>query len=385
MGNDYGFGLDNILLVMPASNQNFWLQKILHWHMGCRRVFQDIRFHVTGDVRRSMGISIDKLYDQTLEQAGYAGSSFAAGARDVLIGHVEKLVREHGLGETFDLAKSVAAEKYDCDFDAVASDTSTPVHRCMRESGAAAMSAIVSGAANSLEYLELVRTGKISGKDAAMKIIGETVASAADSALKAAGDTGRQIIIERYGTEENAIKALAEQGFQALLEKLPVGQGGKQIISDVMQLMDLSAGKLNLDPILQNGPNLIIQSFPAVQSLANVAGSGALDLVKAQFPNLARNLPKHPAVIAAAIVAVVGGAIAIKNGIERPYQDLLRNTNTLRESVAELDRVSRSFAKGQRLFGKYLEAESEMENGFQNQMTAVDKAGANALDAILKI
>ena len=370
---------------MLAANKKLWVQEVLHWHMGPRRIFQDIRFHVAGDVRNSMGISIDKLYDQTLEQAGYAGSGFVAGARDVLIGHVEKLAREHRLGETFDLAKSVVAERYDCGFDAPASSTSTPVNRCMRESGAAAMSAIVSGAANSLEYLELVRTGKMSGKDAAIKIIGETVASAADSALKAAGDTGRQIIIERYGTEENALKALAEQGCQALLEKLPVGQGGKQIISEVMQLIDVSSGKITLDNVLQNGPNLIVQSLPAVQSLANVAGSGALDLVKAQFPNLARRLPKHPAVIAAAIVAAVGSAIAIRNGIERPYRDLMRNTATLNGATAELDRVSRSFAKSQRLFGKYLEVDSEMESGFQNQITAVDKAGANALDVILKI
>lgn len=332
-----------------------------------------------------MGISADKLFDSAFEQAGQAGYGLAAGAREVLINHVENLAREHGLGETLNVAKIIASEKCGLDLDSPCPESSDPAHRCAKECGAAAMSAIIGGAANSLEYLGLVRTGKMNGKDAIIKIVGETVTSAADSALKAAGETGRKIIIEKYGSEENALKAFAEQGIQTLLDNLPVEQGGKRILSEMLQLVDISAGKIKLDGALQNAPSLIVQSMPGVNAFANLAGSGALDLVKAQFPKLARNLPKHPAVLAAAIVAVVGGYIAIKNGIERPYRDLLRNTNTLREAIAELDKVSHNLFKGQLLFGKYLESDARMETQFQERMDAIDKSGKQAVDAILKI
>lgn len=330
-------------------------------------------------------ISADNMFGLAFEQAGYAASGLTSGAKEVLVSHVEELAREYGLGETLNVAKTIASEKCGIDLDSPCAESSSPAHRCAKECGAAAMSAIIGGTANSLEYLEKVRNGEMSGKDAVIKIVGETVASAADSALKAAGETGRKIIIEKYGSEENALKAFAEQGMQILLDNLPVEQGGKRIISEMLQLVDISAGKIKLDGALQNAPSLIVQSMPGVNAFANMAGSGALDLVKAQFPNLAKNLPKHPAVLAAAIVAIVGGYIAVKNGIERPYRDLLRNTNTLREAAAELDKISNNLFKGQLLFGKYLESDARLETQFRDHMDAIDKSGKQALDAILKI
>ncbi len=61
--------------------------------------------------------------------------------------------------------------------------------------GAAALSAVISGSINTVRYIQLAREGKISIEDATFKIVGETVASAADSAVKAASTTGLNSLI----------------------------------------------------------------------------------------------------------------------------------------------------------------------------------------------
>lgn len=332
-------------------------------------------------------ISVDNMFGQAFEQAGYAASGLTRGAKEVLVSHVEELARQHGLGETFNIARTFISDKYGVTLEAddTPADNSNPAHRCMKESGASAMSAIIGGAANSLEYLERVKSGEMSGKDALVKLVGETVASAADSALKAAGTTGRQSIIEKYGSEENAAKALAEQGVQLLMEKMPLPQGGRQVIDNLIQLVDLGTGKISIDELIRKPGSLIMQSAMGIKAISGVAGKGAVDVVRSQFPKLMKIMPKHPAILAASVVAVIASGIAIKNGIEKPFQDLARNTASLKAATAELDRVSRGMFKGQILFGKYLEADAQMEKQFQERLDSIDKSGKAALDAILKI
>ena len=49
--------------------------------------------------------------------------------------------------------------------------------------GAAAMSAVVSGSMNTVRYIQLAREGRLTAKEATVKIVGETVAAAADSTV----------------------------------------------------------------------------------------------------------------------------------------------------------------------------------------------------------
>ena len=332
-------------------------------------------------------MNTERIFEKAFEQAGYGVSGFTAGAREALVSYAEQLARQHGLEQTFTVAKTMITEKFGGRGlpDVSSPPTTSPAHKCMKESGAAAMSALVAGAANSLEYLELVRSGEMAGKEAFVKIIGETVASAADSALKAAGDTGRQLVIDKYGSEEKALQALAEQGIQTLFEKMPLPQGGGQILDTLAQIIDLGRGERAPGGFIPEPGSLIVQAKCATTDIGTVAGNGALDMVKSKFPSLVKHIPKHPAILAASIIAVVAGGIALKNGIEKPYQDLVRNTESLKTATSELDRVSRNLLRGQTLFGKYLEADGEMETKVQNQMAAVDRAGKCALDAILKI
>lgn len=256
----------------------------------------------------------------------------------------------------------------------------------MKESGAAAIGAIMNGAANSLVYIEQARNGQINGKEALVKIIGETVASAADSALKAAGETGRQILREKYGSEEAAIQAVAEQGIGLLVEKFPLAKNGAPLLDSLKQLAGAGAAALsNQTSMGDSGPLIVNASDSVNQNIGKIAGNGACELVKTKFPNLFHALPKHPAILAADIVAALASGIAVQNHIERPFKDLVANTTNLKEAAAELDRVSQSVFQKQILFTKFLETDIAKENQLQASLRRVDEAGKTALEAISKI
>lgn len=333
-----------------------------------------------------MAITSSDLYEQAVAQTGQLASGLSAGARGVLISHVEKLADKYGLGGTVPVVKELLTSKCGMDIssETYADDEQSLPQKCMKESGAAAMSALVNGSANILHCLGQLRRGELPEKNALVKVIGETVAAATDSALKAAGTAGKQMMIEKYGSEEKAIQAFAEQGISLLCEKLPVSEGGKQLLQNLKNLVNLGEGKISLDECMRQAGSLFTNATTA-SHISSIAGEGAMSLVKLKLPAVMKIMPKHPAVLAASIMVVVAKGIAIKNGIERPYQDLVRNTTTLKEAASELDRVVRNLLQGQVLFGKILESDAEMETRLQNQMSAVDKAGKNALDAILKI
>lgn len=331
---------------------------------------------------------IGKLLDQALEKAGYAYSGLKEGAREKLAQHVEELTDKHGYGTAFTAAKTFMVSKNEADQEESAPNPENlpVVHRCMKESGAAAMAAIIKGAANSVQYWNNVRSGEMNVKEAMSKIIGETVSSAADSAVKAAGETGKQILIEKYGTEENAIKSLASQGFTAVQENIPLPGGSSKIVTQISQILDLATGKKSENCEI---PGIVTEQgarmfMPEVQ-LGNAAGKGVINLLKSHMPPNFKGIPTHPVFLIASMIAVTAGKIAIKNCIERPFQDLARNTSTLNAACAELERVSRTMCKGQRLFGEFVVSDAKMETALKNQMSRIDKAQQSALDEILKI
>ena len=66
--------------------------------------------------------------------------------------------------------------------------------------GAAAMSAVVSGSMNTLRYIQKAGSVELTVEEATIKIVGETVAAAADSAVKASATAGAHSLIVRYGS-----------------------------------------------------------------------------------------------------------------------------------------------------------------------------------------
>lgn len=253
--------------------------------------------------------------------------------------------------------------------------------------GAAAMSAVVSGSMNTVRYIQLAANGELSAEEATIKIVGETVAAAADSAVKASANAGVQSLMVRYGSEETALQVLAKQGMNNMLKNNAVTVGVTCAVEAVKDLVKMGMGQISKEEFFDR------QGKGVLMTTAGVAG-GAIGTATAA--SLATSLGASGGTLAMSIAELLGGlsggliaglamTIAIENGIEKPYRDLVRNTQNLKEAATELERLSRNVLNGQILFTKYLEADVQMERKLQDQMSRIDEAGQRAFETISKI
>lgn len=253
--------------------------------------------------------------------------------------------------------------------------------------GAASMSAIVSGSLNTVKYIQQVQNGEISGDEAVVKIVGETVASAADSAVKASANAGVQSLMVRYGSKEAAMQVLAKQGVQSMLKTNAVTMGVSCAVDMVKDLVRLGTGAINKEEFFdRQGKGVLTTSAGAAGGALGMAGAESMAaLLGVQTGTLAMGAASIVGGLAGGMIAGLAMTLAIENGIEKPYRDLVRNTTYLHEAARELDRVSQTMMKGQAVFVKYLEADIELEKNLQNQFDRVNMAGIRALDAINRI
>lgn len=253
--------------------------------------------------------------------------------------------------------------------------------------GAAAMSAIISGSVNTIRYIQMARDGAISAEEATLKIIGETVASAADSAVKASANTGVQSLIVRYGSEKAAIELLANQGLKSMLKTNAVTVGVVCAIDLVKDLVCLGMGNISKEQFYER------QGKGVLSTASGVFGAG---LGSAGAAGLATAFGAASGTIAATVASLIGGmsggliaglamSFAIENGIERPYRELVRNTENLCEATKVLQEVSQNIFKGQVLFTKFLQSNYELEAAFKSQEKAIDEAGRRAAEIISQI
>jgi hypothetical protein len=230
--------------------------------------------------------------------------------------------------------------------------------------GAAAMSAVISGVVNTFAYGRLVREGKLDASEAAIKIAAETVAAAADSALKAATVTGAHSLMARYGSQELARK-LTGQGIGALTRSNAVTVAAVCAIDLIKNVVLFSAGKITLQQLEERSGKGLLNTACASfgGTLGALAGGG---LVAGGFA----------AAAVPAITGLIGGLIcsmamefAIENNIEEPYRKLVSNGTALRDSACLLEEVSQKVFKGQVAFQKYLVEDMEMDKRFDELMS----------------
>ncbi|WP_027188744.1 hypothetical protein [Desulfovibrio cuneatus] len=251
--------------------------------------------------------------------------------------------------------------------------------------GAAAMSAVVCGAVNITRYMRQVNCGEISSDEAVCKIVTETVCSAADSAVKAGANVGVQSLMVRYGAEKVVINALAKQGMGAMMRTGAITAGVVCAVDAVKDLVALGSGKLTADEFYERqGKNVLNTSagvmggglgFTAASSLAASWG----------VTGLAGNALMLTGGLAGGLIAGLAMTLAIENGIEKPYRELVQNTRNLQDSAKVLEQVSQAMFMGQVCFTKFVEQNWQLEKQFQAQMAQVDRAGTDALTAIMKI
>ena len=253
--------------------------------------------------------------------------------------------------------------------------------------GAAALSAVVSGSMNTVRYVQLARDGKITAQEATVKIVGETVAAAADSALKASANAGVQSLIVRYGSEKAAIAVLAKQGLGSMLKSNAVSVGVVCAIEAVKDLVRLGMGDINKDEFFERqGKGVMMTSAGVVGGSLGTAGATAIaGMLGAGAGTTALTVASVIGGLSGGMIAGLAMTLAIENGIEKPYRDLVQNTSYLHEAAQELERVSQTALMGQILFTRYLEVDASLDRQIASQFEKIDASGNEALSAILKI
>lgn len=251
---------------------------------------------------------------------------------------------------------------------------------------AAALSAIVCGTVNTLRYIQLAKEGKLTVGEATIKILGETAASAADSALKASINTGAQSLMVRYGSEQAAMQILTRQGLKGLFKTSAVTAGVTYAIDLAKDIVLLGMGKITKEQLYERqGKNILNTSAGTVGATLGTAAAGGLSAALGLQGSVA--LVAMPIIggLSGGLIAGLAMSFAIENGIERPYRELVSNTEELRETTLVLEDLSRTMFRGQALFSQYLEADFQMETMLQYQMKEIDRAGDMAVDAINRI
>lgn len=253
--------------------------------------------------------------------------------------------------------------------------------------GAAALSAVVSGSINTIHYVQLAREGQLTAKEATIKIVGETVAAAADSAVKASANTGVQSLMVRYGSEKVAMEALAKQGLKSMMKSNIVTIGVVCAIDAVKDLVLLGMGNITKEEFFERqGKGLMTTSSGVVGGSLGMAGATSVAaILGAGSGTLAMTAASLVGGLSGGMIAGLATSLAIENGIEKPYRDLVSNTATLHAAARELDRVSRVALQSQTLFFQYLQVNAELEKTLQDQFDRINHAGAHALDAINRI
>lgn len=244
--------------------------------------------------------------------------------------------------------------------------------------GAAALSAVVAGTVNVVRYASMAREGKISADEAVIKIMAETAAAAADSAVKAGSVVSAQSLLVRYGSEKVVIGTLARQGMSSLVRTNAVTVGVVCAIDAIKDLVALSQGRLTREQFYER------QGKGMLTTTAGVTG-GTLGAIAAQGAAITFSLPAMT-VGGVALLPLIGGLaggmiagmamqFAIDNGVERPYRELMQNADLLRESAQELERASLRIFQGQVLFTKMLEKDSELDRMFAVSMKRSEQTG----------
>lgn len=194
-------------------------------------------------------------------------------------------------------------------------------------------------------------------------------------------------LIVEMGTKSIANQVLAGQGMKNTLASNAIAGGAALAIEAANDLVKLGQGKITPEECLERqGKNLLNTAEGIVGASLGSAGGVAI------ASSLGMGAGSTGAAMATLVGGLTGGMIAelamtlaIENGGEKPYRDLLRSTENLQEAAAELTRLSETVFKSQIVFEKFIEADYALEREFQTQMQRIDEAGKKAKVAINKI
>ena len=154
-------------------------------------------------------------------------------------------------------------------------------------------------------------------------------------------------------------------------------------IDAVKDMVALGLGKLSREEFFERqGKNVLNTSSGVVGgTLGAIAAESAVTALGFSSSFAAPLLGG----IAGGLIAGLAMQCAIENHIERPYRELLQNTEDLRTAAEELQRTSQNILGCQILFTKVMEHENILERLLSQQFSRIDEAGERTRATIEKI
>ncbi len=242
---------------------------------------------------------------------------------------------------------------------------------------AAVLAAVFSGSVNTLRYLSDVRAGRLSPAEATAKIVAETAATAADSAIKAGLVTGTHSVLTRV-TGTTVAGSLGTQGVGAIVRSNAVSVAVVCAVNLVKDLVLLARGDITAEAFEER------QGKGLLSTAAGTAG-GSLGAAAMAALGATAGLPLMFGGLAGGLIVGVATEFAIETGIEAPFRDLVRNTATLHDAARILDTVSREVFEGQVRFAAFLEEGMRQDAAFRLRMQDGAVAAAALRTAIDRI
>jgi hypothetical protein len=241
--------------------------------------------------------------------------------------------------------------------------------------GAAAITALSVGLYSSFRYIQAVRDGKMSIDEATYKIVGEAGSAAAESAIKAAANTGIQSMMVRHAGEK-AAESVIINSFGSIMKTSAVTVAVVASVDLVKNLVLLSSGKINKATFEERSGKSVLNTG------ASVPGAAIGTMIGSAF------LPPIGSFIGGVLGSMLSGfamQFAIENGVEKRFREVLQDTNQVKKTLESLKYTAEKFSDGQTLFAHYVEKEGEMHIEFSRAVENIEYAGIGMRNAIDKL
>lgn len=233
---------------------------------------------------------------------------------------------------------------------------------------AAAITAVAVGTINTVRCLKLVKEGKITPEEASIEIIKNTAVASADSALKAAAAAGAVSLAVKQGAS-----LVATQTFSGLMATNAIAGGSICGVDLIKCIVLVAAGKMTLAELEERtGKNIFATG-------AGVTGS-ALGMSLMAGSSIA--FAPVAGSIAGGLIAGIAMQFAIENHIEKPYKEIMRNTELLKDCGITMHETAHSFLMGQQIFQAFLEKEQELDINFAVVSNELEDAKVRMKQAI---
>lgn len=262
----------------------------------------------------------------------------------------------------------------------------------MRAAGlAAAVAAVASGVQSTCRCLALVKEGKMTREEAVLHVLRTTTVSSADAAVKAGAATGAVSVAR-------ALHILPQQLGTASVSTMVTAGGiaGAAIVGAdlVVSLVNLAAGKTTVAAVEERFGKNVLQTSAGVWGSAigfgMLQGGGAAGGMAATATTGAATISVATLMTAAGPLAggmIAGLAVtrAIELGIERPFRELIQDTELLQAAQEAMNDTAQRFALGQQAFEAFVKEDQKLDSKFQETIGEIDATGQRLNDLIDEI